>query len=398
MKILYLHQYFNTPEMPGSTRSYEFSKRLCDNGHKVFMVTSNWQKKSSNRFENIDGINVFWSPVSYSNKMGFFRRLISFSLYIFYALKFSRKLKFDLIIASSTPLTIGVPAIILKKLKKANLVFEVRDMWPQLPIAIGFLKSKFLIYLAEKLEKYIYNNSDSIIALSEGMKNEILKINQNKKISVITNFCDIDSFCVDKKIGVNFRKKFLKINNEPLIVYAGSLGRINNVKYLIHIALKFKKNNSNAKFLIVGNGYQKEPIIKKAIELDLYKKNVFLADYYPKKQMPMILSSATIICSLFADVSAMENNSANKFFDGLAAGKPLMLNYGGWQSDLLAKHEAGFNIPKNNPDGAYEIIKKVINDKIIIQKMSNNSKKLSKHFTLDSNYMKFQSVINQNIK
>ena len=152
MKILYLHQYFNTPSMPGSTRSFEFSSRLVEAGNVVHMVTSNWQGMSNRKFSKESGINVYWAPVKYSNKMGFMKRIKSFMLFIYYVLKISSKLDFNLIIASSTPLTIGIPALLLKKTRKTKLIFEVRDLWPQLPIAMGFLKSKLLIFLSKWLE------------------------------------------------------------------------------------------------------------------------------------------------------------------------------------------------------------------------------------------------------
>ena len=77
MKIVYLHQYFNTPNMPGSTRSYEFAKRLSLKGHTVYMITSNWQNKAKDKFSIEEGINVFWGSIKYSNKMSFFRRISS---------------------------------------------------------------------------------------------------------------------------------------------------------------------------------------------------------------------------------------------------------------------------------------------------------------------------------
>ena len=73
MKIFYIHQYFNTPEMPGSTRSYEFAKRLVLSGDDVHIATSNWQNKSKDKFSKIDGINVYWGSMKYSNKNEFFQ-------------------------------------------------------------------------------------------------------------------------------------------------------------------------------------------------------------------------------------------------------------------------------------------------------------------------------------
>ncbi len=379
--------------MPGSTRSYEFAKRLVSNGNEVYMVTSNWQKKSEKTFTVENGIKVFWGKSSYTNKMGYFSRLISFISFATFALIKGIRLDYDLIIASSTPITVGMPAIILKKIKKVKLVFEVRDVWPQLPIALGVIKSKIVIKLLRLFESKIYFESDSIIALSEGMKHEIMKVNNTKKISVITNLCDNKKFNIKRNIGLEFKRNYLNLNKNPLIIYAGAFGIINNVIYLVDIAKESKKNNLNINFLLVGDGHQRKKIELKAKNLKLLNKNLFILDYLPKDMMPKLLSASTIVSSLFVDLPEMENNSANKFFDGLAAGKPMMLNYGGWQSKLIRKHNAGFVIPNGNPKKALKIIKKYIYNNDKIKSMSIQSRMLSSYFSIDKNFSLFKKTI-----
>ena len=145
---------------------------------------------------------------------------------------------------------------------------------------------------------------------------------------------------------------------------------------------------------MTGHGYQKNIIISKSKKLNLLNDNLFVLDPMPKKNLPVLLSSATIITSLFIDLPEMENNSANKFFDGLAAGKPLMLNYGGWQSKLILKKGAGFSIPNNNPKKAIEIINKYIFDKEKIMSMGHKSKELSHSFSIEKNFSIFQNSLN----
>ena len=381
--------------MPGSTRSYEFAKRLVSRGYSVHMVTSNWQNKSKDKFSKIDGINVHWGSMKYSNNMNFFKRIISFISFIFYVVRVGYKLDIDIIIASSTPLTVGIPALFLKKIKKTKLIFEVRDVWPQLPIAIGAIKSKLLIKILKKIESKIYVESEKIIALSDGMKNEIQKIeNDEDKIVVITNLCDIENFNINKNLGKKFRREFLGIKDEPLIIYAGSFGKINNAAYLVEIAAEINKLNKDIKFLMAGYGYQKNYILYKSKKLNLLDNNLFLLNPMPKKDLPILLSSATIVVSLFIDLPEMENNSANKFFDGLASGKPIMINYGGWQSKLIKKNNAGFTIPNNNPKKASEIINKYIFDREKIIEMGICSKKLSQSFSIEKNFSIFENTLN----
>jgi glycosyltransferase involved in cell wall biosynthesis len=395
MTILYLHQYFNTPLMPGSTRSYEFAKRLVDRGDTVHMVTTNWNGKSNKSFSIESGINVYWAPIRYSNKMKFIRRIISYFSYIWFVNIIVKKLKYDLIIASSTPLTVAIPAIWLKKIKKVKLVLEIRDLWPQLPIAIGILKSSILIKMARILEKKAYLVADKIILLSSGMKSELKGSVPSQKLSVITNISDIKHFNVSPSKGLNFRKSILITDKDPLVVYTGALGRINGLSYMVRIANKMKRINSNVKFLLVGEGFEKKEIELESKKLNLFNKQIFFLDYIPKSEMPNVLSAATITTSFFINLPEMENNSANKFFDSLAAGKPIMINYGGWQSKLLKSNNAGFIIPNNNASKAAKILNDVLTNESLLIRMEEASKKLALHFDINTNYKKFANVIDQ---
>ena len=397
MDILYLHQYFNTPSMPGSTRSYEFAKKLVDRGDTVHMVTTNWQGKAKNSFSKESGINVYWAPLRYSNKMNYFSRIVVFLRFLWFVIIIGRKLKYDLIIASSTPLTIAIPALFLKKIKKAKLILEIRDLWPQLPISIGVLKSSLLIKIAQFLEEKSYLYSNQVIVLSKGMESELINKIPRDKLTVVTNLSDIKRFSISSKEGDNFRDSIKLLNNNPLVVYAGAFGRINGLIYLVKIANEMKQINKNIKFLLVGDGYDKKNIEIKAKGYGILNDNFILRGYFPKNKMPHILSAATITTSFFIDLPEMEHNSANKFFDGLAAGKPIMINYGGWQAELLKKSKAGFVIPKNNALESANLLNKIINNKKKLAQMELASKKLSLDFDINTNYKKFEKVIDKTI-
>ena len=164
MKITYLHQYFNNLSMAGGTRSYEMARRLVAMGHEVTVITS-WREphKNSSWFEsNESGIKVYWLPVVYSNNMGFLQRVIAFIKFAFFSAVKASSIESDIVFASSTPLTIALPAVFSSFRLRVPMVFEVRDLWPDMPIAMGILKNPFLIYLAKLLEVWAYRNSSAI--------------------------------------------------------------------------------------------------------------------------------------------------------------------------------------------------------------------------------------------
>ena len=397
MRITYFHQYFNTPDMPGSTRSFEMARRLVTSGHEVTMITSRRDKHQQENIglSNEDGIQVVWLPVAYSNHMSFLRRIISFLLFSIRATLKGKKIKADLIFASSTPLTIAIPAVWVSKMKKIPMVFEVRDLWPEIPIAVGALKSKFSIFLARKLERWTYKNSKRVIALSNGMKDGVLKQGYAEdNISVITNISDIPRFSVPREEGVGFRSKFDWLDQNPLVLYAGALGRVNGVDYLIRVAKEMILINPYVRFLIAGEGFEEINIKNLSKELGVYNTNVFFSNPIPKEDIPAVFSAATVSASLFIDLDVLWHNSANKFFDALAAGRPVMINYEGWQKEVLETTGAGLIVPPNDPVTAAKSLGELLADDSKLKSMGHSAKNVAiNNFSIENLYRKFENTL-----
>ena len=399
MKIIYLHQYFNTNEMPGSTRSFELSKRLVENGHKVYLITSKRDdyQLQKNGWTKENGIDVYWTPVSYSNKMGFLRRIFSFLLFSIKSLKVTLSIDADIIYATSTPLTIAIPAIIYSKLKSKPMIFEVRDLWPEIPIAVGALKSPFTRFLALYLEKLAYKNSKKIIALSDGMRSGIIKKGYPaNKINVITNLSNTRAYEeIDKNKDYGIRiHNYYPEPLDKLVIYTGAFGHVNDVNYLIKIAGALKNINNKIKFIIAGEGVEQQNIYSTSKELGVLNSSVFIIDPLEKSKIPLLYSKASIVSSLFINLEELWNNSANKFFDGLAAGKPIMINYSGWQRSLLEKYNAGFYVPFDDYLKGAEILNKIVNNNELSKNMGHAAKKLAnKHFAIDAQYPKFEKTL-----
>jgi glycosyltransferase involved in cell wall biosynthesis len=400
MKILYLHQYFNTPKMTGGTRSYEMAKRLVEKGHEVHMITT-WREKTREKHwfqEDVAGINVHWLPVPYSNHMNFKQRLNAFIEYALKAGRYAISIGGDIVFATSTPLTIALPAIKVKRTLKIPLVFEVRDLWPELPIAIGELKNPILKLLSIILEKYAYKNSKNIIALSEGMADGIEKSGYSRQnIHVIPNGCDIAVFGRERERS--FKSKICDDKNDILITYAGTLGAINGVGYLVEISAHAQAMKSNLKFAIVGGGKEVALIREKAEHMGVLGKSLFMYSEVSKERMPYILAETDVALSLFVDQKAMWANSANKFFDALAAGKAIAINYGGWQADIIANEGIGVRLPANEPLLAAKILVDWASDSENIKKCGDAARKVAEEiFDRDKLYQKFEGVLNDSIK
>ncbi|NVK42622.1 MAG: glycosyltransferase family 4 protein [Oceanospirillaceae bacterium] len=367
MKIIYLHQYFNTPSMTGGTRSYEMARRLVENGHEVHMITS-WRDKTDKKdwfITNEKGINVYWFPVPYSNRLKYKDRIRAFVSFAWKAAYKATEISADVVFATSTPLTIALPALFASRRHKIPMVFEVRDLWPELPVAIGALKNPVAIKVARWLEGFAYHNSTRIVALSPGMAQGIVEAGYpSDKVTVIPNSCDIELFDPVASDAQYFRRQHPDISDGPIVLYSGAFGKINGLSYMVRMASVALKAGSNLNFVAIGKGIEEELIRREAIQNGVLGENFHILQPVPKEEMKNVLAAADVALSLFIDLPEMWANSANKFFDAIASGTPVAINYRGWQCDLLEETSAGIVLPPDSPEQASQELVKFISDKV----------------------------------
>ena len=399
LRVLYIHQYFRTPSMPGGTRSYEFARRLVRAGHDVQMITSDTQglhgtaKKWTKSEE--EGICVHWLRLKYSNKMRYGQRMVAFARFALAAARKAKRLGGDVVFATSTPLTVALPGVYASRRLGLPMVFEVRDLWPELPIAMGALRNPLLQRGAKWLETFAYSHSRRVIALSPGMRDGIARTGfPVEKIEVIPNGCDNESFQSSTDEGREYLRKLAPGITDNVVSYTGTLGRINGVGYLVAIAVAMLEIDPNISFLITGDGQEAEQIREKAEQAEVLNKNLWMIGTTAKKDMPKILAASTIATSLFVDLPEMWNNSANKLFDGLAAGCPIAINYRGWQAELLERSGAGIVLPPDDAQVAAASLREFLSSEERLESASSAAKELAEHeFDRDLLFQKFQSVI-----
>lgn len=378
MNILYLHQHFALPSGSTGTRSYEFAKRWVKAGHKVTVICGHYDiggLEYSKKAQIIDGIEIIIAGTRYSNKMSFIKRVFSFIGFIFSAFYIGLRQKdIDIIYATSTPLTIGIPAILLKWFKNIPFVFEVRDEWPRIPIEMGIIKNKTIIKFLYWLERFIYKQSNGIVALSSGMADGVKESLDgiDKEIIVAPNCCDTDRFSPD--IDGNDIRIRHKWQDKFILLHFGAMGIANGLDLLINTA-KSLKSYKAIQFIIIGDGSQKQRLADKVNELGL--KNIEFIGSVSKNHLPFYVAACDVSLVVFADYPILEHNSANKFFDSLAAGKPVLLNYSGWQREIIEKHNAGFGCEQGD---IFDFVTKIIRlyeNQSKLKEMGLNARKLA---------------------
>lgn len=365
MNILYIHQYFKTPDIPGGTRSYWNSLELIKKGHNVTVIR--YDKTIPKKIErrNVNGIDIISLKIEYSQYMGVIARLQAFLSFMLLSTKVALKEKnIDLVIATSTPLTVGFPALVLKKFKKIPFIFEVRDLWPEVPIQMGALRNKFVIKLALWFEKTIYKNAQHIIALSPGMKQGVVDTGiPENLVEMIPNMAKIDKF-FPRPFDTNVAKEHTINLDTFKIIYFGALGEANAIEYILDAA-KLLKTEKDIEFLFIGYG-PKSPLIEKTIK-EYELTNVSYLGVFNMETTSNIVNLCDISLVTFSNLPILSTNSPNKLFDSLSAGKPIIVNSPGWTKKLVEENNCGVFVDPTEP--------KDLVDKILALKDSPETKK-----------------------
>lgn len=380
MKIIYIHQYFNTPQDGGSLRSYYIARAFIAQGFEVEMITSHNHKKYLAK--KVAGIQVHYLPVYYDNSLGTMGRIWAFLRFLWKGYQQAKSISnASVCYATSTPLTVGLIALWLKKRQKVSYVFEVRDLWPQAPIEMGFIKNTLLQKLLYRVEKKIYQNAEKIIALSPGMQEDIEQKVSSKKVQMIPNMSDIQFFAPEEQ-RLDLRQKYA-VEGKFVVSYIGTIGLANHLEYLLDIASFFQqKALDNVIFFMVGKGGRANVIQQKARELEL--GNVRFIPHQSKEKIREILTITEAVYISFWDKPVLQTNSPNKFFDALAAGKLCIVNTSGWLKELVEENACGFYASPEKPEEFYRNLEKFIENFSLLKKYQKNAQELAKtHFNKD---------------
>ncbi len=383
MRILYIHQFFATRESNlGLIRSYEFARRWVAEGHEVTMITSS--SRLPEAFDEklfvtgtIDGITVRSVRVRYSNYMSYARRMWSFLLFTLGATYLAITAgKHDVVFATSTPLTVGIPGWVAAAVRRTPFVFEVRDLWPEAAIQMGALsRNGVLARGAKALERFLYRRSAHVIALSPGMAQGVIAERvPPERVHMIPNSCDLDLFHPGEK-DADFLGSLGVPRDAFVVGYAGAIGPSNAVEAQVPEAARIlhERGRDDIVFVIAGDGKCLPALREATAELP----NVRLVGSLPKKDVPTLTRSADVLMTLFADVPILATNSPNKFFDGLASGRPMIVNSPGWTKDLVEDHDCGLYVPAGDGRALADALERLAADREALEQMGRNARRLA---------------------
>jgi len=391
MHVLYFHQYFTTPRTAGGTRSYEMARQLIDRGHTVTMVCARHDKVGlglpgnpgdSVRQGLIDGIRVIQFNLEYSNYMSLPQRALIFLRFALRSVWLALRLDYDLVFATSTPLTAGIPGIFARLLRCKPFVFEVRDLWPELPRAMGVVKNPLVLAGMSVLEWMSYQAASACIALAPGIEKGIARRSpKNRAIAVIPNGCDLDLFRPGKRADLDLPGVGA---TDCVAVFTGAHGMANGLDAVLNAAhVLLRRGRRDIVLAFIGDGKLKPVLAARAKNEGL--ANCRFIDPMPKNQLNRVVSCCDVGMMILDDVPAFYyGTSPNKFFDYISSGLPVLNNYPGWLADLIGEHHCGIAVPPRNPEAFADALCKLADNPQLRREYGENARRLAeKEFSRD---------------
>lgn len=383
MNILYFHQHFSTPKGSTGIRSYEMAKRLIHHGHSVTMVCGSYgggETGLENDFVNgrregiVDGIRIIEFNLSYSNSDGFAKRSMTFVKFALKSIGLAFTEKYDVVFATTTPLTAGIPGIFARWLRGKPFVFEVRDLWPELPREMGVIKNPVVLGLMSVLEWASYRSAHRCIGLSPGIVEGIKKRGvPEERIAMVPNGCDLSIFAAEQEpwrpSGVS--------DNDLMAVFTGTHGIANGLDAALDTAKELQqRRRDDIKLVLVGQGKLKSQLQQRAKDENI--TNVIFHDPVNKTKLAGLMHSADIGMQLLANVPAFYfGTSPNKFFDYISAGLPVINNYPGWLAGMIQDRDCGFTVEPENPSAFADALETAADNRDSLVVKGQNARQLA---------------------
>lgn len=369
MHVRIIHQYFRTPEEGGGLRTWYLGKYLTEHGFRVSVITGG--NISGYRHVHTDGMDIHYLPIYYSNHLGFMSRMHAFWLFVWKSIRLLRKLPdADIHYILTTPLTTGLIGLYFKKRKNIPYIFEVGDLWPEAPLQLKVLRNPGLLAIARRLEHISYKGAKALAGLSPGISSYLENACPGKPVLMLPNISDTAYFNLESK-DPELEKRY-DVQGKFVISYIGTLGLANHLEYLLEAAAVMP-DDLNVQILIMGDGARAGALRKKADP----RLPVTFLPHGSRDKVKEVLNITDAVFISFRDVPVLATGSPNKLFDGLAAGKMIILNFPGFWKDLVKAHKCGFHYWPDDPEGLWEKLRPYYEDRTRLEQYQKNARKLA---------------------
>ncbi len=362
MKILLIHQYYLEKEDSGGSRFNEMTRMWAEAGHEITVVAGMIHANASRKYPRyrgkffysedfLPGIKVVRCHVSETYNLNFMGRLWGYFSFVFSSLLaclFKVKGPFDLVLVTSPPLFVGITGLVVSKLRRIPLVFEVRDLWPESAIDTGVLTNPILIRMAYWFEKTLYRNAALINVLTPAFEQTLRekKSVPASRISMIPNAADFElSEHLLGKVNVEEFRRELGWENRFVVVYVGAHGVANHLEQVLDTAELLQ--DTRVLFVLIGDGMRKASLREMARERGL--ANVQFINPVNKEKVYEYIIAADAGCSVLKKADTFKTIYSNKTFDYMGCQTPILMAIDGISKTLVEESGSGLFVEPENP-------------------------------------------------
>jgi glycosyltransferase involved in cell wall biosynthesis len=349
------------------------------------------------RRENVDNIEVVWVRIPFGGSRKILLRMLGFLWFI--PVSFLAALPApspDVIIATSTPLTIGIPALLLSWFRRVPFIFELRDLWPDCVVDYNVVRNRALIRAAYWLESFLYRRATAIVALTRGIRERVIsKGIAPDKVWVITNAADLEPFS-----PVGPRMDLESLTGVPpssfVYAYVGSLVWTNALSWVME-GMDYLRDRKDIHLILLGSGPEKGWLMQEVAKRGL--RNVHFLDPVPKSEVPAFLRNAQAGILTVEPCRLAHIFLPNKFFDYLACGCPVVLNFDGEAREYVEGAGAGVYVPPGDARALAEALQALADSPERLRQMSANARHLAeKQFGWDHKVSEYREMLSSVVK
>jgi glycosyltransferase involved in cell wall biosynthesis len=405
MRILLLTQYYPPETGAAQNRLSDLARRLANAGHVVTVLTALPNYSQGSIFEgyekhfviedSLDGVRVVRTWLYTTKKKTFLRRMLNFCTFSALSLlvgawKIRRQ---DLIIVESPPLFLGVSGLFLSWLKRAQLVLNISDLWPESAVALNVVQNRRLIRLATALEELLYRNSRLITGQTEGIVANIRARCADRLIAFIPNGVDLEKFVPDSR-RVEVRELVrteLGFNDHFVVGYAGLHGLAQGLETVLESA-RLLSDFPEILIGLIGDGPERSRLRELAEKSGL--TNVRFIPTQPASRMAEVLSALDVALAPLKRHPLFKGALPSKMFEAMGAGLPVIVSVDGEARAIIEKARGGIYVEPESPRQMADAILQLYLDPALRHSLGENGRRyVGSHYSRSEAARKFEQLL-----
>ena len=395
MHVAVFSQYHTNPDCPATSRHYTLLAHLAKTHRVTLLTTPAWKgQRLTREFAWVpEGVEIREAAIPYENRMGAARRALAFAQYAGWAVREGLRMeKPDVIWGISTPLTAAWAAAQVARRRRVPWVFEVQDLWPAFPIAMGAVPTALARQQLYHMEKRLYQSASHILPLSPDMARYVTDLGiPPEKITTVLNGTDLELAARATPEAVAKLRQAQGLAGKRVILYAGTFGRANDMPTLVAAAEAMAAVDSDAVWLFLGHGYF-EPLVAAAAAR--WPGRIRLVGGQARHEVFAWFALASVSVVSFLGLPVLDSNSPAKLYDSLAVGTPVVVTNAGWTKILVEQHACGWYVPAGNELALVARLRELLNNPAQLDAAGTNGKALAaREFDRQQLAMRVQRIL-----